>query len=469
MKKSELIFTAILAPIDFVMLILAGLAAYFLRFSAFISDIRPVIFDLSFKYYLTIILFVALAWIIVFAFSGLYSSKRSKRIIDEFYNIFSACTVGVMLILLAIFASRELFDSRFIVLAGWVFSIIFVFLGRFTITVIRKNLFRRGWGIHNLLVIGNDNNTRSIISLFGKNPSFGYRVAKEVSDFNEKSIDEIINFIKNNRIDEVLQGENMSEEKSAQLVDVCNENHIVYKYIPNLFETKAANVDIQDIAGIPVIELKRTPLDGWGKILKRLFDIIGSFLGIIIFSPLMVIIAIAIKIDSKGPILFGYQRIGQYGRPFFYFKFRSMIDGAHKMRYDEDFRKKVEDTRGWNENNPMVKYKNDPRITRVGKFLRKTSLDELPEFFNVLIGKMSMAGPRPHEPEEVAKYKKEYKKVLTIKPGITGLSQISGRSDLTFDEEVKLDSYYIENWSLRSDLYIIFKTPFILIKKRKAE
>jgi len=139
------------------------------------------------------------------------------------------------------------------------------------------------------------------------------------------------------------------------------------------------------------------------------------------------------------------------------------------MRYDNEFRNKVEDTRGWNEDNPMVKYKNDPRITKVGKFLRKTSLDELPEFFNVFIGKMSLVGPRPHEPEEVAKYKKRYKKLLTIKPGVTGLSQISGRSDLTFEDEAKLDTYYIENWSPKLDLYILLKTPFILFKKRKAD
>jgi exopolysaccharide biosynthesis polyprenyl glycosylphosphotransferase len=469
MKKAELIFTAILVPVDFLMIILAALAAYFLRFSSYLEEIRPVIFNLPFSSYLKIILPVAVVWILVFSFSGLYSNKRSRRFIDEFSKIFSACTVGIMLILLAIFASRELFDSRFIVLVGWIFSFIFVFFGRFFITLIQRRLFKKGIGVHNLLVVGDDDATKNIIKLFETKTAFGYRVIKVIKDNSEKAIQEVKYFVENKKIDEILQGENFDSRASSLLVDFCNEHHIVYKYIPNLFETKAINVEIQDVAGVPVIELKKTPLDGWKKILKRVIDIIGSLIGIIIFSPLMMLIAIKIKLDSRGPIFFGYKRMGQHEKPFFYFKFRSMIDGAHKMRYDSEFRSKVEDTRGWNEDNPMVKYKNDPRITKIGKFLRKTSLDELPEFFNVLIGKMSLVGPRPHEPEEVAKYKKQYKKLLTIKPGVTGFSQISGRSDLTFEDEAKLDTYYIENWSLRIDLYILLKTPFILLKKRKAE
>lgn len=469
MKKSELIFTAILVPIDFLMLVLAGLAAYSLRFSAFVSEIRPVIFNLPFGEYFKVVFFVAAIWIAVFAFSGLYSSKRGKRIFDEFSRIFSACTVGIMLVLLAIFASRELFDSRFIVLAGWGFSFIFVFWGRFFITLVQRNLYKKGIGAHNLVIVGDDGATKHINELFKEKSSFGYKVIEVIKDNSEEAILKIKQLAERERVDEILQGENFSSEASSLLVDFCNENHIVYKYIPNLFETKAINVDIQDIAGVPIIELRKTPLDGWGKIFKRIIDILGGVMGIIIFSPLMIVIAIAIKLDSKGPVFFGYKRIGQYGKPFFYFKFRSMVDGAHKMRYDAEFRKNIEDTRGWNDDNPMVKYKNDPRITKAGKFLRKTSLDELAEFFNVFIGKMSLVGPRPHEPEEVAKYKNHHKKLLTIKPGITGLSQISGRSDLTFEEEVKLDTYYIENWSPKFDVYILFKTPLILFKKRKAE
>jgi lipopolysaccharide/colanic/teichoic acid biosynthesis glycosyltransferase len=180
----------------------------------------------------------------------------------------------------------------------------------------------------------------------------------------------------------------------------------------------------------------------------------------------MILTALLIKLDSFGPVFFSTfrgkptMRVGQGGKLFHYFKFRSMEPETHDQRYhelaDQDVRKGT----------PMVKIKDDPRITRIGKIIRRFSIDELPEFFLVLMGRMSLVGPRPHLPEEVAKYAKHHKKVLTIKPGITGMAQVSGRSDLDFEDEVRLDSYYIENWSILLDLFILFKTPFILVKKR---
>ncbi|MCK4744772.1 sugar transferase [Candidatus Parcubacteria bacterium] len=465
MKKSELVFTAILVPIDFLMLMLASLAAYFLRFNPAIIEIRPVIFDLQLKYYLTIVLFVSISWILIFAISGLYSVKLNRRLIDQFYKIFTGCSGGMMLILIVIFFSRELFSSRFIVLAGWIFSIIFVFIGRILIRGIQKIFLKNGIGINNLLVVGDGSAAENIIRLFNKDKTFGYRIAKQMKDIPDDLTETMNKIIKKYEISEILQCVDIGRQKSLDLVDFCHERHLTYKYIPNLFEAQAINVEVWDAAGFPVIELKRTLLDGWRKILKRVFDIVASAIAIVIFSPVLIITAIAIKLNSKGPVFFTCQRIGQGGKPFFYFKFRSMIDEAHKMRYDPEFRKNIKDLRGWNKDNPMIKYKSDPRVTKVGKFIRRYSIDELSEFFNVLFGKMSLVGPRPHEPEEVAKYRKRHKKVLTIKPGITGMAQVSGRSDLEFDKEARLDVYYIENWSFKLDLYILFKTPFILFKR----
>ncbi|MCK5460119.1 sugar transferase, partial [Candidatus Parcubacteria bacterium] len=417
------------------------------------------------KYYLTIVFFVAISWILIFAISGLYSIKLNRRLIDQFYKIFTGCSGGMMLILIVIFFSRELFSSRFIVLAGWIFSVIFVFIGRILIRGIQKIFLKKGIGINNLLIVGDGNVADSIIQLFNKDKSFGYRIAKQIKDIPDDLIETMNKIIKKYEISEILQCVDIGRQKSLDLVDFCHERHLTYKYIPNLFEAQAINVEVWDAAGFPVIELKRTLLDGWRKILKRVFDIIVSAIAIIIFSPIMLITAIAIKLNSKGPVFFTCERIGQGGKPFFYFKFRSMIDEAHKMRYDPEFRKNIKDLRGWNKDNPMIKYKGDPRVTKAGKFIRRYSIDELPEFFNVLFGKMSLVGPRPHEPEEVAKYRKRHKKVLTIKPGITGMAQVSGRSDLEFSEEVRLDVYYIENWSFKLDLYILFKTPLILLKR----
>ena len=222
-----------------------------------------------------------------------------------------------------------------------------------------------------------------------------------------------------------------------------------------------ANIAITPLADIPVIELKRTPLDGWGKISKRGFDIIFSTIILILLIPLFLVIGIIIKVDSSGPIFAKLERVGRKGKTFTLYKFRSMIIGAQGMK---------KELTQYNEraDGPLFKMKNDPRITRFGKFLRASSIDELPQFWNVLRSKMSVVGPRPHEPEEVSHYQKHHKTLLAIKPGITGMAQVSGRSDLSFEEEVKLDVYYVENWSMILDLQLIYRTPFILVAKRSA-
>ena len=229
------------------------------------------------------------------------------------------------------------------------------------------------------------------------------------------------------------------------------------------------NIEVQSAVGIPIITLKPTPLDGWGGILKRLFDIVGALFGLIIFSPIFLIIAIAIKLDSKGTIIFKYlddgsrvKRVGEKGELFNFYKFRSMYPNTHNLRYTELADQNVR------EGSPMVKIKDDPRITKVGKFIRKTSLDELPQLWNVLKGEMSLVGPRPHLPEEVAKYKNHHKFVLSLKPGITGLAQISGRSNLDFEKEIQLDTYYIETWSIWLDIKIIIKTFGVVLFGKDA-
>ena len=194
----------------------------------------------------------------------------------------------------------------------------------------------------------------------------------------------------------------------------------------------------------------------------------GSLLGLIILSPFFVFMAIIIKMDSAGPVLARLERVAR-GKKFKLYKFRSMIENAHEMKYDKDGNLRSEFAR-LNERGegPLFKMKNDPRITKVGRFIRKTRLDEFPQLINVLKGEISLIGPRPHEPEEVAKYEKHHKKLLTIKPGCTGMAQVSGSSGLDFEREVKLDIYYIENWSLFLDLIIIIKTLLMYLRGDKS-
>jgi lipopolysaccharide/colanic/teichoic acid biosynthesis glycosyltransferase len=217
--------------------------------------------------------------------------------------------------------------------------------------------------------------------------------------------------------------------------------------------------------------LRRTRLTGWGRILKRSADIVCSLFFIILFSPIFLITTLIIFFETGRPIIYKNERVGQEGKKFFTLKFRSMYQkyctgeqfgqaGQEALELEKNLIKEKSEKQG-----PVYKIKNDPRITPFGRFIRSFSIDELPQFFNVLKGEMSLVGPRPHQLREVNKYEKWHKTVLTIKPGITGLAQISGRSDLNFDEEARLDIFYIEHWNFFIDLIILIKTPFIVLKK----
>lgn len=471
MKRSELFFSFLLVPLDFLMIFLAGVSAYYIRYADFFQELRPVIFDLDFFGYIKIVLLIAVLWLIIFALAGLYSIKSARKLVKELYRVVLACSTGLMLIVILIFIRRELFDSRFMVLAGWILAIIYIAIARSFIRLIQRALFKYGIGVHKVILVGNSRTTDNLIHEFSSQKDSGYEVVRRFRDFSIETAQELGEFLKSREVDEVIQGDpNLSKTEILRLYDFADEHHLTFKYAADLLGTKVLKTEVAEVAGIPVVEVKKTPLDGWGRIVKRICDVIGSFVLIIITSPIMILAIIAIKIDSQGPIFFSQRddgnplyRVGQGGRSFRYFKFRSMLPGTDSMRYKELSDKNLRT------NGPMVKIKDDPRITRVGKFIRRWSIDELPELVLVLFGRMSLVGPRPHLPEEVAKYEHHHKKVLTIKPGITGLAQTSGRGDLTFEEEVKIDNYYIENWSILFDLAILIRTPIAVFKGRKAE
>jgi len=471
MKKSELIFTSILVPLDFLMLVGAGLAAYFLRTNPWLVQYRPVLFhiNLPFSRYLILLLVVSLFLLIVFALVGLYKIKAGRPLLDDFFKIIIGVSAGIIVLVFYIFLRREWFDSRFLMLAGWLLAILFVFLGRFLVNVWQRYLTRKyHFAAHRVLVVGRDNISQKITQNIREQPSLGYQL---VTNLIEPDIEEIKNKISNPGVDEVILADpDWPREKILELVDFCEENHLVFKFVPNLFQTLTVNSQADTLGTVPLIEIKRTALDGWGRIIKRFMDIVGSLVGIIIFAPLMAVIALAVKWDSFGPIIYRNERVSPRGN-FDAYKFRSMkfeyCVGRHcpysqtADAYEDELIREKSVRQG-----PLHKIIDDPRRTKLGKFLEKISLDELPQFFNVLKGEMSLVGPRPHMPKEVAKYEKRHRKVFNIKPGITGLAQISGRSDLGFDEEVELDTFYIENWSLKLDLMILLKTPFVVLFKK---
>jgi len=467
MKKSELFFSFLLVPVDFLMIIFAALLAYYLRFSPIITDIKSAVYGFNLKEYLVWSSLGALFCLAVFALTGLYNLKTTRGGIREAYRVFISISTVMMALIVLLFFKRELFSSRFIFLAVWIFAIISVIIGRFVIRILQRTLLKYDYGIHRVAIIGNETIGKTLANKYRNEPRLGYKIMAQIMP-GPQLLQKLERAKERKGIDEVIQcSPTISKREASRLVDYCDNNHIIYKFVPDLLGTKATNIEIETISGIPVVELKDTALDGWGRIFKRIFDLVMSTILIVILSPIMLATAIAIKIDSQGPIFFSrldddspLKRVGQRGELFRYFKFRSMKPKMNSLRYTVLAKKNMR------KGTPMVKIKDDPRITPVGKFIRRFSIDELSELFLVFIGKMSLVGPRPHLPEEVAKYKKHHKKVLKIKPGITGLAQISGRSDLDFEEEVRLDAYYIENWSPRLDFWVLLRTPLAVLKKR---
>ena len=471
MKKSESLFSVLLVPLDFCLLFLAAVSAYKIRFSQSWTDIRPIIFELPYSEYLNSALIIAILWLLIFAFAGLYQIRGSRQIAQELSKIFLAASTGLALIAIIIFFQRDLFDSRFIVLVAYILAIIYVGLGRVLVRWLQRIFLRRGFGVRKIVLVGNSKTTDNFVAEFSANKKFGFEVLKRFRDFSLETTKELSDFIVDNEVDEIIQADpNLSKVEMIRLYDFATDHHIVYKYVADLLEVKVLRSEVAEVMGVPVVEVKRTTLEGWGRVWKRLFDIFISLILISIFSPVILLTMLAIFLDSKGSIFFSRRddgspvtRIGEGGKPFRYFKFRSMIPNTDSMRYKE-----LSD-RNMRADGPMVKIKDDPRVTRVGKFIRRWSIDELPELFLVFIGRMSLVGPRPHLPEEVAKYENYHRKALSVKPGITGLAQVSGRSDLSFEEEVKLDVYYIENWSLLFDISILFRTPLAVFKHREVE
>ncbi|KKR23875.1 MAG: hypothetical protein UT53_C0005G0021 [Candidatus Yanofskybacteria bacterium GW2011_GWD2_39_48] len=457
MKKSDLFFNVTRLPADFIMLLLAGMVTYLLR-TRILASVRPVLFqfNLSLSDYLYLTVFVSVLFIIAYAISGLYSMEVKMGRGEELSKIIVASSAGIMLVIIFIFLRQELFNSRFLVLGGWFFAIVFVFIGRLIVRLVQKiSVVNYDFGIHRLVVIGQDRATKQISENIKENPAFGYRIVAELSN---PSPDELN---KTKDIDEIILADpNYPSDKIVELIDYCHDNHIIFKFIPNLYQTLTTNFSFDIIGDYPIIELKRTPMDGWGKVAKRLTDVVSGIVGIVILSPIFLIVAVCVKWDTAGPVFVKLKRISK-NREFDLFKFRSMVKNAEELKPSLVELNERKD-------GPLFKMRNDPRITRVGRIIRKYRIDEIPQFWNILIGDISLVGPRPHQPDEISKYAKHHKKVLAIKAGATGLAQVSGSSDLPFDKEVALDVFYIENWSIILDIKIIFKTLFKVFTDRTA-
>jgi exopolysaccharide biosynthesis polyprenyl glycosylphosphotransferase len=481
MKKSEIIFGLLRIPIDFTMVMLGFLAGYTIRLQGdFIPSkyyqFNPEEFP-PINEYTQLSATFAVMLVFIFAIFGLYKLKNTDRNLREIKNILIYALVWTLMLMSYFFVMRELFFSRLVLVFSVILSIVFIIFARSILNAIKTALLKKGVGQRNVLLLGGNKITKSLAKQLLKEPTYkivGFltRKSSQIDGLKKLgTIKDLAKIVRKYKVEELIQtNQTLSELEDHDILAFCQENHLEYRFVPNILAVERSNIEIEPIAGLPLIHLKPTSLDGWGKVYKRSFDILSSSLGLIILSPIFALTALAIKIDSKGPILFSKlddgspaNRIGQRGKAFKFYKFRTMTANTHSQRYNQLAKQNIRS------GGPLVKIKDDPRITKLGKFLRRYDIDEWPQLWNILKGDMSLVGPRPHLPEEVEKYEKHHRFLLTIKPGMTGISQTSGRSDLDFETEARLDTYYIKQWSPILDFKIILKTIIVILKGHSAE
>lgn len=480
MKRSEITFGLLKIPVDFTMVVLGFLLGYKLRLMGdFIPgrefELIPANF-LPLEEYVEFGLLFGGMLVACFAFFGLYKIKNTAGPFGESRKVIKHSLVWGLLMMAYFFITREIFFSRLVLIFGGVLSVIFIVLARLLIHWIEKLLLNANIGTRTVLLIGANKITETLAKNLAEDSHYkvvGYLTEGSLRINSSKmlgNLKELNRIVRKYKVEVVIQtNQDLTAIQDHEILRFCQEKHIEYRFVPDILEVERSNIEIETIGGYPIIHLKPTSLDGWGRIYKRSVDILASICGLAILSPLFFLLALAIKIDSKGPVFFSKledgspaYRIGQEGKKFKFYKFRSMAHNSHHLRYSELAEKN-------HRKGPLMKIKNDPRITRFGRLLRKSSLDELPNLWNVFKGDMSLVGPRPHLPEEVAKYEQHHYFLLTIKPGITGLSQISGRSDLDFEEEARLDTTYIKHWSPWLDMKIIIKTLLVVLRAKAAD
>jgi len=369
----------------------------------------------------------------------------------------------VLTVFVIVFFFRPFRYSRLIFFYAGVLITLFLGLSRLVKRMVRRHLRRRGLGVDRLLIVGAGEIGRTVMRNIVAHPALGYHIVGFVDDAPEKGGTDIGRFkalgstaniprlVKEMAIDEVIITLPwMYHRKIVSIIAQCEREKVRVRIVPDIFQMTLSHLDVEDLGGVPMIGVKEVTITRAQQLTKRTIDIVLSSVGLVLLLPLFLLLAVAVKLDSSGPVFFRQIRVGKGERLFACFKFRSMHEGADA---------KKSELRNLNEaDGVFFKIRNDPRITRVGRFLRRTSLDELPQLFNVLMGHMSVVGPRPAPPDEVQRYLAWHKRRLEVPPGMTGLWQVSGRSELTFDEMVLLDLYYIENWSPLLDLQIMLRT-----------
>lgn len=457
---------------DVILINLAIWLAWYIRYELEIAPgVGEGFFYHPYSAYFPLAVVLTFLTIAAFRFEGLYRPVRGRSFWDEFYTLLNGTTTAILLIMAITFFWRPLVFSRAMYVYAAILIVVLLTLERLVLRAVRAYQRKRGVGVDRVLIVGAGEVGRALMRNVMAQPELEYHVVGFVDDDPEKNQTDIGRFkalgdttqlprlLKELQIDEVIVALPWTvRDKIIAIMNLCQRYNVSAKIVPDLFQLSLSRIAIDAVGGIPLVALREPRLGMVDDVIKRLMDLFFGFLLFLVSAIPMLIIAVLIKLDSPGPILFKQKRIGRYGQEFIAYKFRSMREGADQ---EQAALNDLNEARG-----PLFKIRDDPRRTRVGRWIRRMSLDELPQLWNVLRGEMSLVGPRPPMPNEVEQYQEWHKRRLDVRPGITGLAQVSGRSDLTFDETALLDIYYIENWSPWMDLAILLKTiPTVLLAR----
>jgi exopolysaccharide biosynthesis polyprenyl glycosylphosphotransferase len=475
-NNASQIYNLLLMLGDFLALIAAFVAAYILRVS--LSDV-PIAHAVPARTYLDIFIVVLPFWILIFGLLGLYNDNIYEKRFVEVGRLFIGSFIGLLSVIFINFLSdTPLFPAKLVPIYGFGLGFLFLLIFRNLARFVRTELFTFKIGLNNVLIVGNTAMTAELVDLLVNSRDSGYNILgvigskyalgahRQVRTFDDFKTS--LTHIKD-PVHTIVQTELYADEaRNRDLLEYAQANHVAYRFVPGNTELFVGNLDVQLFKGsIPVIAVHQTALVGWGRIVKRIFDLVVASLAIIVLSPLFLIVAIFVKLSGDGPVFFRQARLTRFNNTFRVFKFRTQDHKYHGTTPEEAFALmgKPELAVKYRANGDFIE--NDPRITRLGHFLRRTSLDELPQLFNVVRGDISLVGPRALIPEELSVYEKRHT-ILSVKSGLTGLAQVSGRRDISFEERRKLDIFYVQNWSFWLDLTILIKTLRVIVERKGA-
>lgn len=472
-NNASFVYSFCLVIGDFLALVAAFVSAYLLRVSFSDKAISQPVHATTF-----LGLFLALApfWILIFGLLGLYNRNIYEKRFSELGRLFMGSFVGLLFVIAVDFISvKPIFPAKLVPIYGFLLAFLFLVIFRNIARAIRTMLFSYNIGISNVLIIGDTAIAEELVNSLRHSRATGYRVIGIISSkhFAQKHYNDITVFnnadqafraLKPETIHSIIQTTLYAEsDRNDQILNYAQEHHISYRFIPGNTELFVGNIEVDLFrSSVPVITIHQTPLIGWGRIIKRLFDLAVCVPAIILLSPLFLLIIIAeLLFGGKDKVFFRQTRLTRYNRKFKVYKFRTLKPAYNGLSPEEGFTKmgRPELIEEFRKNGDFLPH--DPRISVVGRFLRATSLDELPQLLNVIKGDISLVGPRPLVPQELDVYEKRHA-ILSVKSGLTGLAQVSGRKNISFDERRKLDMYYVQNWTFWNDLVILVKTVRVI-------